>query len=197
MALDPSIWLISPVSSKTYIFWVHPKSEEKSLDLGTTSFRTCSLCLGDPCVQVSLNLVPHSSRIKDEKKFLGGPDISSNFTRYIWCNRTYPVQGRTCLLDSFQPDVRPLFWSYFANRVFVWSHSSSASFITLWGSFVSGCLVFFITFPPGFLLGVLNVRHRPVSCEGNFIRLQVTPLQSPLLALIKCWFHAPTYWVNL
>jgi hypothetical protein len=30
-------------------------------------------------------------------------------------------------------------------------------------------------FPSGVLLGVLNVGHRPVSCERNFIRLPFTP----------------------
>jgi hypothetical protein len=98
-------------------------------------------------------------------RFLGGPDISVSFSGYICWNRTYPVQGRTCPLDSFQSDVRSLFWSYFANRVSVWPHSSSASFVTLWGSFISYWLVFIITFLQGFLLRVLNVGHKSVLAE--------------------------------
>jgi hypothetical protein len=39
--------------------------------------------------------------------------------------------------------------------------------------------VFFFTFLQGFLLGVLNVGHRPLSCERNFIQLPFTPLWSP------------------
>jgi hypothetical protein len=53
----------------------------------------------------------------------------------------------------FQLDVHSLFWLYCANRGSVWFYSSSASFITLWESFISCWLVFFITFLQGFLLG--------------------------------------------
>jgi hypothetical protein len=113
------------------------------------------------------------------RKFMGGPNIFGNFNAYIWWNRTYPVQGRICLLDSFQSDVCSLFWPYLANRVSVWSHSFSASVVTLWGSFLSYWLVFFVTFLHGFLLRFLNMGHWPVSCERNFIRLPFTLLRSP------------------
>jgi hypothetical protein len=131
------------------------------------------------CVEVTLvyNFHPIWFLVAQESKlrriFLGGPDISGNFTGYIRWNRT-------CPLDSFQSDVHSLFWLYFTNRVSVWSHSSFASFITLWGSFLSCWLVFFIIFLQGFLLGVLNMGHKLVSCERNFILLPFTPSGRPL-----------------
>jgi hypothetical protein len=83
----------------------------------------------------------------------------SKFSGIVWTSRTISD-------GKFQPDVRSLFWPYFANRVSIWSHSSSASFVTLWGwSFLSCWLVFLITFFQGSLFGVLNVGHRLNSCE--------------------------------
>jgi hypothetical protein len=78
-------------------------------------------------------------------------------------------------IGQFQPNVRSLFWSYLANQVSVWPHSSSSSFITLLGWFLSYWLLFFINLLQGFLLGVLDVGHRPVSCKRNLIRLPFTP----------------------
>jgi hypothetical protein len=91
------------------ILRVHLKSEEKSLDLEKTFLELV------PCVEVTLVskfhpiycLIAQESKLR--RKFLSGPDISGNFTGYIWLNRTYPVQERICPLDSFQPNVRSLF----------------------------------------------------------------------------------------
>jgi hypothetical protein len=44
--------------------------------------------------------VSRSSRIKVEKKFLGGSDIYPLFLDISGRERTYPVQTRTCPLDS-------------------------------------------------------------------------------------------------
>jgi hypothetical protein len=52
-------------------------------------------------------LVAQESKLR--RKFLGGLDISGNFTGYIQLNWTYPVQELICPLDSFQPNVRSLF----------------------------------------------------------------------------------------
>jgi hypothetical protein len=78
---------------------------------------------------------------KLRRKFLGRLDISGSITEYIHRNQTYPVKGRTCLPGSFSSNVCSLFWSYLVNRVFNWSHSFSAAFITLRGSFLCYWLV--------------------------------------------------------
>jgi hypothetical protein len=83
IALAHLIWRVSPVSPKTYILWVHLKSEGKSLDLEKSSLRTCSLYWGDHCVQISSNLVSCSSRIKVEKKVYGWTGHIPPFSRYI------------------------------------------------------------------------------------------------------------------
>jgi hypothetical protein len=120
MALNPLIWRISPISSKTKILRVHPKSKEKSLDLGKKPRLELV-----PCVEVTLVSKFHpiwwhvAQESKVRRNFHGGPDISGNFTRYIRQNPTYPINGRTCPLDSFQPDVHSVFSPYFANRVSV------------------------------------------------------------------------------
>jgi hypothetical protein len=71
IAVASLTWRISPEFTKTYIFWVHPKSEEKFFNLGKPSLGTCSLRWGDPCVQVSFHFMPRSLRIKDGQKRFG------------------------------------------------------------------------------------------------------------------------------
>jgi hypothetical protein len=132
--------------------------------------------------------VPCSSRIKVEKEVSG-------WTEHIWqFYRIYPVKSdfsgprSDMSTGQFQHDVHSPFWSYFTNRVSIWSHSSSTSFITLWGSFLSCWLVFFIIFHQGFLLGILNMGHRQVSCERNFIWLPFTrppPVTPSILQLVS------------
>jgi hypothetical protein len=159
------------------------------LDLGKKSFLELV-----SCVEVTLVskfhliwcLIAEESKLR--RRFLGVPDISDSFFGYIRQNQTYPVPDRICPLDSFQPDVHLLFWPYFANRVFIWSRSSFASFIILCGSFLSCWLVLFITFLQGFLLGTLNVGHRPISYE-KFYSAPVHPLPPPVAPSV---LHVPS-----
>jgi hypothetical protein len=113
-----------------------------------------SLCWGDHRVQVSSNLVPHSSRIKVEKKelnfekFLGGPDISGTSTRQI---RSLVLFGQTNLIlflnisgetrhirfkgrHVYQTFSAAMLNDYF-NCKSNWSHSSSVGIKILLGSF--------------------------------------------------------------
>jgi hypothetical protein len=129
-------------------------------------------------------IVAQESKLR--RRFLSGPDISDRFFGYIHWNRTYPVQDRTCLLDSFQPNVYSLFWPYFVNRVSVWPHSFSASFVILWGSFLSCWFVFFITFLQGFLIGVLKVGRRMILAkEFNSAPVHPPPVVSLVLQLVS------------
>jgi hypothetical protein len=84
---------------------------------------------------------PVAQESKSERKFLGRPDISGSFTGYIFLNRTYPVQGQTCLPGSFSSNVCSLFCSYLSNQVSNGSYYFFTSFITLRGSFLCYWLV--------------------------------------------------------
>jgi hypothetical protein len=109
-------------------FFSSSKIEREIFRFGKNRFwELVSLCWGDPSAEVSSDLVPYSSRITFGKK--GGE---------FWEKITFlETSYRTISDRQFQPDVRSLFWPYFANQVSVWSHSSSASFVILWWSFLS------------------------------------------------------------
>jgi hypothetical protein len=169
------------------------------------------LCWGDTCVQVSSNLVTYSLRIKFGKKWVDferslcfhrpptGQCLtwSIHYSTYSLSFQRPPVGQCLILSDNvwkfqiisdwqFQPDVRSLFWPYFANWVSVWSHSSFAGLVTLWGSFISYWLVFLITLFQGVLLGVLNIGHRSGSIERILLGSRSPPLvTSSVLQLVS------------
>jgi hypothetical protein len=111
MALAPSIWQISPIplnldsSSSSKLGREICGFEKKN------SLRTCFLCWGDTCVQVSSNLVPHNSRIKVEKKVSGWTGYIPFFLDMSARDRTHPVQGQTCPLNNFCNNIWWLLWS--------------------------------------------------------------------------------------
>jgi hypothetical protein len=145
------------------------------------------------CVEVTLVSkfhpfwCPVAQELKLRRKFLGMLDISGSITGYICQNRTYPIQGWTCLSGSFSSNVYSLFWSYLANRVSNWSQSFSAVFITLRGSFLYywlvcsliSCMVLTL----GFELGTYAS-----SCIRILIGSHSPPLWSPSPVLqLVCW----------
>jgi hypothetical protein len=68
MALAPLISLISPCSPQTLVFEFIQNRNGNHWIWKKPLFRTCSLCWGDPFVQVSFDLKHYSSRIKLGKK---------------------------------------------------------------------------------------------------------------------------------
>jgi hypothetical protein len=94
MALAHSIWWISPVSPKTQVLRVHPKSERKSLNLEKKPHWKLVTYVEVTLVSkfhLFWCLVAQESKLRS--KFLGRLDISGSITGYIHRNRTYPVQG--------------------------------------------------------------------------------------------------------
>jgi hypothetical protein len=99
----------------------------------------------------------------------------------VWLHRTMSNW-------RFLSDVCSQFWPYFANRVSVWSYSSSTSFITLWGSFLSCWLVLFITFLQGFWTWVIGrllakefdsaLVHPPLRSPPSVIQMVSEPVRS-------------------
>ena len=104
MTVAPSIWRFRWFCSLTLGFWVHPKLEGKSLNSGKTSLRICSLCWGDPCVQVSSVLVSRSSRIKFGKKWanFGQERVKNSSSGRV--QRSYRGPGRS---DHYSPIFGP------------------------------------------------------------------------------------------
>jgi hypothetical protein len=89
MSLSPSIERFLEFISKPYVSWVNPKFKGKSLDL-----EMYSLCWGDPCVQVSSNLVPYSSRIKIGKKVLNIGKFSEWTGQVRYLDQTSPSDSQ-------------------------------------------------------------------------------------------------------
>jgi hypothetical protein len=84
----------------------------------------------------SRDLIPNNVRLDPNKVW---PSVLSFQRPTVGQYLTLPdnVQLHRIMSDwQFQYDVRSLFWSYFANRVFNWSHSFSAVFITSMGLFL-------------------------------------------------------------